>query len=1347
MSGTKVTPPADQPNCPQCGTPLPSGALTGLCPACLLKMGAQTDTVTDGRQPGFTPPAIAELAPLFPQLEILEFIGKGGMGAVYKARQKQLDRVVALKILPPGIGADPAFAERFTREARALAKLNHPGIVTLYEFGQVQNADGARLWSQTQPQHGTTHEGVGNIESAAAGASHTTALLYFFLMEFVDGVNLRQLLHAGRVSAREALAIVPQICDALQFAHDQGIVHRDIKPENILLDRRGRVKVADFGLAKIVGSDAPLAPSLSPSDGERVAKPGEGSPVLTDAGKVMGTPQYMSPEQRENPSEVDHRADIYALGVVFYQMLTGELPGKKIEPPSKKVQIDVRLDEIVLRALEKDPERRYGQASVLKTQVETVASGPECSQPAKNKAAPRKHRLWAMLFFVAGTCAFINAAFFGSRFLNGSVDHNLFKALLWLIGSVGFCVAGARNFSAAKSKNGRQGNEPETQSAADSRDENRWQLITYGLVASMIGLPIGLVLNLPLVWGLSIAGIIIGVIKLRALDQNIVSPKTGGRWVQRACFGAGIFLFSMGMWKVTQFDLKPHELFFGVLLVCILAFSAVALGFLARPVPPTSADPTSAIPPISPPKNSATARIWTWVGIVNMELFAVFLVWFATGKSFSLPIAIFVAFVIATIFDLIVMRRPGKSVGVSREIFWGNVAMTILISGIFLALVLWQASFQRSIVIAVLSGTFLISWILSLLSWRIASKNPAEAWRRSPTIPGKGGFRKNWRQHLANWWVRQIKNQVWELPLALAVMLAIFTFLLANLQIQSDAAGPEIPRGSYVIANRLARQFSPGDMVAYRHETGNRIARVASAGPINGALQIVRRDTPAESIPAESIIGKIIFNTRGSTARIETKRNAQALRETQTPMFAGLLKDGSFVELVSLMYGPGSNPRRTQGETTNLIDFWKPDGTRNTEYGRWSFGPSQLSSARDPELEYRGIVAHWGGPVTNNVRLMDWHWDKDDQVDASGMFSVTPKQGESADNWLGLVQGFPSGKKTATLRFALASGPYVEGSTMKTNFLWSSATPWGSYSIGKTFDHNSNIAVTLTHNLKECDYRLSIQFDTSPKPKSALGGIIWEMQQEFRRDERYKKIIGRMMKAGTGSGQKLETWEFPGIPAGARLSRIDFEVRPVQWVEFQNVALNPGKPTQVAIQVNNSAQAPEKGATAFGPVTEFILRDPSESRTNCFVDFESGRLVVPPADLVLTNRAAVFAWAKTEGVDAIANTSQREVRGLLGYGLTAVRLADEEWERPTEGKLGGEISKQRWNNSRFGGLPDDAQMVLTVNIVSTDPQPSKTYGFRTSQGTQGLLQFLEYTDSPRGWVKIRYKLMQSPEKN
>jgi tRNA A-37 threonylcarbamoyl transferase component Bud32 len=262
--------------------------------------------------------AIADLAPHFPQLEILELLGQGGMGAVYKARQKHLDRLIAIKVIPPEAAKEPAFAERFAREARALARLNHPNIVTVYDFGQ---SDG----------------------------------VYFLLMEFVDGLNLRQTMKSGNLSPQEALAIVPHVCDALQYAHDQGIVHRDVKPENVLLDKSGRVKIADFGLAKLL--------TQSPLDF-----------TLTHSMQVMGTPRYMAPEQIEHPTEVDHRADIYSLGVMFYEMLTGELPMGRFAPPSQKVQIDIRIDEIVLRSLEKEPSRRYQKASEIRTELETVSS-------------------------------------------------------------------------------------------------------------------------------------------------------------------------------------------------------------------------------------------------------------------------------------------------------------------------------------------------------------------------------------------------------------------------------------------------------------------------------------------------------------------------------------------------------------------------------------------------------------------------------------------------------------------------------------------------------------------------------------------------------------------------------------------------------------------------------------------------------------------------------------------------------------------------------------------------------------------------------------------------------------
>ena len=314
--------------CPQCGAPLTERAPAGLCPRCLMALNLQTETACTGdAAPAQAPLTPEQIAPFFPQLEILELLGRGGMGVVYQARQRTLNRLVALKLLAPERVNDPKFAERFTREAQALAALNHPNIVTIHDFGQ-------------------------------AGG------FYFLLMEFVDGANLRQLLRARKFTPEEALAIVPTLCDALQFAHDRGIVHRDIKPENLLLDKTGRVKIADFGIAKMLGA----------GPGNEIA--GAPAPAADATQNAVGTPGYSAPEQRTDPQRVDSRADIYSLGVVFYEMLTGELPGKKIELPSRKVQVDVRLDDVVLRALENQPELRYQQASTFKTEVETIAGRP-----------------------------------------------------------------------------------------------------------------------------------------------------------------------------------------------------------------------------------------------------------------------------------------------------------------------------------------------------------------------------------------------------------------------------------------------------------------------------------------------------------------------------------------------------------------------------------------------------------------------------------------------------------------------------------------------------------------------------------------------------------------------------------------------------------------------------------------------------------------------------------------------------------------------------------------------------------------------------------------------------------
>ncbi|MCE9636033.1 MAG: serine/threonine protein kinase [Planctomycetes bacterium] len=343
-----MTEPAD---CPSCRKPLPADAPEGMCPECMLRAGFETG----GRRSDAAPvPDAAEIARKLPQFDVLGPLGRGGMGFVWRARQKALDRDVALKVLGPEAAAAPGFAERFRREAKALARLDHPNIVRVYDSGE---ADG----------------------------------VFWIAMELVEGTNLRQAIAARAIRPRETLEIVRQICDALEYAHAQGVVHRDIKPENILISTDGRVRVADFGIAKIAGA--------APDDG------------LTMHGQVMGTAHYMAPEQVEHPQTVDHRADIYSLGVVFYELLTGELPIGRFAPPSAKVQIDVRLDEIVLRTLEKERETRYQRAGEVRTSVDAVGDGgPRAPDVAACDAPTRATPPWMRSWAASGMCVAFAAA-------------------------------------------------------------------------------------------------------------------------------------------------------------------------------------------------------------------------------------------------------------------------------------------------------------------------------------------------------------------------------------------------------------------------------------------------------------------------------------------------------------------------------------------------------------------------------------------------------------------------------------------------------------------------------------------------------------------------------------------------------------------------------------------------------------------------------------------------------------------------------------------------------------------------------------------------------------------------
>lgn len=321
--------------CERCGATIEtSHGLQGLCAACLLKASLQPEVVVTGGSARRPAPTLDALAPHFPDLELLGLIGQGGMGAVYRVRQRSLGREAALKILSLDTEVDPAFGERFEREARLLASIEHPNIVSVYGAGK-------------------------------AGPH------WYLLMELVEGASLRQMIAAREADPRAALAIVGQVCDALQAAHDRGVVHRDIKPENVIVTRKGQAKILDFGLAKLMHREPRTANTL------------------TETGQVMGTVRYMAPEQWERPLSVDHRADIYSLGVVLYELLTGELPMGRFPLPSQKAAVGASVDQIVLKTLEKEPAQRYQQASEVRADVTRAASATGArAEPAPTASGP-----------------------------------------------------------------------------------------------------------------------------------------------------------------------------------------------------------------------------------------------------------------------------------------------------------------------------------------------------------------------------------------------------------------------------------------------------------------------------------------------------------------------------------------------------------------------------------------------------------------------------------------------------------------------------------------------------------------------------------------------------------------------------------------------------------------------------------------------------------------------------------------------------------------------------------------------------------------------------------------------
>jgi len=280
-------------------------------------------------QTSFTAPEVSHLATLFPGYKIESLIATGGMGAVYCATQRSLERTVAIKILPPELSADATFRAGFEAEAKAMARLNHPNLIGVYDFGE-------------------------------AGG------MLYLIMEFVPGQSIHHSAHGIAIDPMETVRLVASICHGLAHAHENGIIHRDIKPANILLDLNAQPKIGDFGLAR-------------PHD-----KP------VHEGDEIYGTPHYTAPEVTTPPFTVCHRADIFSVGVMLHELLTGRLPAEDPRPASVIVRCDPRFDGVIRRATQDLPESRYTSAAEMAAELSEIATSkiPKAAPPTARMGTP-----------------------------------------------------------------------------------------------------------------------------------------------------------------------------------------------------------------------------------------------------------------------------------------------------------------------------------------------------------------------------------------------------------------------------------------------------------------------------------------------------------------------------------------------------------------------------------------------------------------------------------------------------------------------------------------------------------------------------------------------------------------------------------------------------------------------------------------------------------------------------------------------------------------------------------------------------------------------------------------------
>ncbi len=779
--------------CPQCHAPLPADAPQGLCPSCLMAVaGLPTDQDTLPLTAADLP-ELADIAAAFPDLEIIEKIGQGGMGVVFKARQPKLDRLVALKVLPKALAATPGFPERFTREGRVLARLSHPSIVTVHDFGE-------------------------------------SGGYCYLIMEYVDGVNLRQAMRAGRFTPEQALKVVPDVCAALQAAHEQGVLHRDIKPENLLLDSRGRIKIADFGIAKLLddrGTDL----------------------LLTQSGAKLGTAPYMAPEQIEQPSSVDHRADIYSLGVVLYEMLTGELPLGRFAAPSEKAAVGGNIDEIVFRALEKERGRRQQSAGEFKTQIEG-AGLPAAHRVFRSTQEPFEYKSKRMLCGLplihivsgrdpaTGKVRTANGFFaFGDRargvFALGGIAHGYFAC--------GGIATGLVTFGG----------------------------LSFGLI-SIGGLALGLLLACG---GLSIGTLAAGGIALGYHGCGGIAMAwhgMGGLVIAHQGYGGTVhaaevvknaqFMPPLTMWLES---LTKYMGLIGVAWVPINLLIYLIFWW---------AKSEKAIEAGELPREASNGRIfWLLPALLAVCLIFWWMVACLVGSPVpqlarmivpvcvtSAGLIMFIAAIplwlwMVPINSFYGVRLPSVMVSHERwytvnayagkQFFWWS--LTVIGAGIagFYQLPRHQDSYPWAALVMTLVAV--LASVISTLWW--LRQNPVDGQK-----PKAGRF--------AGWGGQAI--------VAIVVAMFIRSFMITPYKIPQGNE-PGVPKGSHWITSRIDTGFSEGDLITFEHESGNPwIARVVKREP--DGLLLKRGGSPdVFFVKWDKIVGKMLFSHFSPNAALQ----------------------------------------------------------------------------------------------------------------------------------------------------------------------------------------------------------------------------------------------------------------------------------------------------------------------------------------------------------------------------------------------------------------------------------------------------------------------------------------------